>query len=71
MTYATLPERARPDVRLYCDQCGEFFSADRGDYFLRDQGCSPRCMGCNSLLRLVQKVVVLKPIGIKEAEDAR
>ena len=61
-----LPIRPRSGVCLYCDICGETFSATRGDYFAADP-CTP--MLCHERpLRLVEKRVRYVNVSPDRAE---
>lgn len=45
-----------PHPVLHCDVCGEDYSANKGDYFLRAPGSILRC--CKKQMRLVVKRVL-------------
>jgi hypothetical protein len=57
-----LPEHPRADVVLFCVECGDTFSATRGDYFLVPPGESLKhCKQDMVLARRTVHIVGLQP----------
>ncbi len=67
MTPSQLPQHPAPRVALYCVECGNQYSACRGDYFLTPPDQEMTC--CEEPLILIQRATQLQVIEPWEAES--
>ncbi len=65
MKVRELPDTPRTGVCLYCSECGQTYSATRGDYFTRAPEDVLLC--CDEPLTLVRKVISYQPVGRAQA----
>jgi hypothetical protein len=57
-----LPESPAPGVMLVCAECGETYSASRGDYFLAAPDTAILC--CGEPVRLMRRNVVYVDVQV-------